>query len=183
MKYGAVIVENRGIDVDGIINRHLKFLPDWKVIHINNPEIKTQNDYNNFLTSKEFYDLIPFDKFLIFQHDSGLLRKGIEDFLEWDYIGAPWKFQEHGGNGGLSWRSKKAMLECIMQLPWNPTLGHEDVYFSNLLRRIPNFKLAPREICEKFSCESIYTEGTLGYHAIDKYLTEKECIKIKTQYE
>lgn len=183
MKYGAVIVENR-FPVDKIISEHRKFLPlDWEVWIYDRPEIKTERDYNILLTSPEFWHELPFDKVLIFQHDSGLLREGIHEFLEWDYIGAPWKFQEHGGNGGLSWRSKSAMLECIMSMTWNPSLGNEDVYFSNLLKRMPQFKLAPREVCEKFSCESIYKEGTLGYHAIDKYLTKEECTKILTQYD
>jgi hypothetical protein len=183
MTYGAVIVENR-FNVDGIGMDHAKFLPeDWKILYDNYHHIKTIQDYNILMTSLEFWQDIPFDKVLIFQHDSGLLRKGIQEFFEYDYVGAPWKFQEHGGNGGLSWRSKSAMIECIMQLPWNPRLGNEDVYFSNLLKRMPQYKLAPREVCEKFSCESIYKEGTLGYHAIDKYLTKEECNKILTQYD
>jgi hypothetical protein len=183
MKYGAVIIENR-FPVDQIVSDHKKFLPEgWEVIHLYDPSIKNIQDYNSLLTSLEFWHFLPFDKVLIFQHDSALLRNGIEDFLGWDYVGAPWKFQHHGGNGGLSWRSKSAMIECIMHLPWNPRLQNEDVYFSNLLKNMPQFKLAPREVCEKFSCESIYAEGTLGYHAIDKYLTKEECIKIKTQYD
>jgi hypothetical protein len=183
MKYGAVIIENR-FDVAPIIKSHGKFIPkDWTIRSYSSLDIKSIKDYNTLLTSIEFWDSLPFDKILIFQHDSGLLRDGIEEFFEWDYIGAPWKFQHHGGNGGLSWRSKSAMIECIMQLPWNPRYGNEDVYFSNLLKNMPQFKLAPREVCEKFSCESIYKEGTLGYHAIDKYLTKEECAKILTQYD
>lgn len=182
MNYGAVIVENR-VDARPIIGIHQIYLPYYfQVIHVNNPDVKSIYDYNKLLTSLEFWQSVPFDKLLIFQHDSGILRKDICRFFEWDYVGAPWKFQEHGGNGGLSWRSKEAMLWCIKQKPWNPSLGNEDVYFSNLLKDSP-FKLAPREVCEKFSCESIYKEGTLGYHAIDKYLTKEEVTKIKTQYE
>lgn len=186
MKYGAVIIENRFDKdfIDYIVGSHAKFLPSgWDVSHVTVPFIKTERDYNTYLTSIDFWEECPYDKVLIFQHDSRLLRRGIHEFIQWDYIGAPWKFQEHGGNGGLSWRSKSAMLECIMSMPWNPSLGNEDVYFSNMLRRMPNFKLAPREVCEKFSCESIYKEGTLGYHAIDKYLTKEECTKILTQYD
>lgn len=181
MRYGAVIVENR-FDVKDIVCNHLVKLPmEWDVMHIPQ-DIKSINDYNKFLTDIRFWKEILFDKVLIFQHDSALLRKGIEEFIEWDYVGAPWRFQEHGGNGGLSFRSREAMIWCINQKPWDPSLGNEDVYFSNLLKDSP-FKLAPRDVCEKFSCESIYKEGTLGYHAIEKYLTPEEVIKIKTQYE
>ncbi len=182
MKYGAVIIENR-FDVYHVVENHKKFLPnDWEVIHLRNTGINSMLEYNQSLTSLELWENLRFDKVLIFQHDSKLLREGIEEFYEWDYIGAPWKFQEHGGNGGLSWRSKEAMIWCIKKQPWNPSLGNEDVYFSNLLKDSP-YKLAPRDVCEKFSCESIYKEGTLGYHAINKYLTKEQVNKIKTQYE
>jgi len=177
----ALIIENR-FDVSKIIESHAKFIPtNWEIIHLR-LDIKSMFDYNKALTDPDLWNNFRHKKVLIFQHDSMLLRTGIEEFIEWDYVGAPWKFQEHGGNGGLSWRSRDAMNWCINQKPWDPSLGNEDVYFSNLLKDSP-FKLAPREVCEKFSCESIYKEGTLGYHAIEKYLTPEEVIKIKTQYE
>jgi hypothetical protein len=180
---GAIIIDNRNLPgLKDTIRNHMKFIPDWGFIHFK-PDIKTIEDYNKLLTSIDFWESIPFDKVLIFQHDSMLLRSGIEEFLEWDYVGAPWKFQEHGGNGGLSLRSKSAMLECLLELPWNPSLQNEDVYFSNMINRLPQLKLAPREVCKKFACETIYEEGTLGYHAIEKYLTKSEVLKIKTQYE
>lgn len=184
MKCAAIIVENR-FDVSEIIEGHKKFLPDdWVAIPWHARGIKTISDYNKLLTSLTFWKtLILYDRVLIFQHDSALLRKGIEEFLEYDYVGAPWKFQEHGGNGGLSIRNPHAMFACIHKQQWNPKLGNEDVYFSNLLKDMPEFNLAPREVCSKFSCESIFQLGTIGVHAIDKYLTEEEVIQIKTQYE
>jgi hypothetical protein len=32
-------------------------------------------------------------------------------------------------------------------------------------------------------CETIFNLGSLGYHAIDKYLTNEQINQIKTQYE
>jgi len=181
MKYGAIIIENR-FDVSDVIENYKKFLPNnWEVSHLNT-QVDSMLEYNRVLTSIEFWAHSKFERELVFQYDSALLRSGIEEFLEWDYVGAPWKFQEHGGNGGLSLRNPMAMVWCIKQQPWDPSLGNEDVYFSNLLKDSP-FKLAPRYVCERFSCETIYKEGTLGYHAIEKYLTPEEITKIKTQYE
>lgn len=184
MKLGAVIVETRPIpNLKEIIEGHTRFLPKhWGLKVMNKVRVNSIGDYNRLLTSKDFWQRLPYDKVLIFQTDSMLLREGIEEFLEYDYVGAPWKFQEHGGNGGLSLRSKTAMLKCIVKQPWKSSLGYEDVYFCNLLKGMTNLKLAPREVCEKFSCESIYAEGSLGYHAIQKYLTKEECDKIMTQY-
>lgn len=181
---GAVIVETRQIpNLDEIIANHVKFLPkDWGLMVIKDVVVNTLSDYNRLLTSKAFWDRIPFDKILIFQSDSMLLRAGIEEFLEWDYVGAPWKFQEHGGNGGLSLRSKESMLKVIKNKPYDSSYGYEDVYFCNALKEMPEFKLAPREVCEKFSCETIFKLGTIGIHSINKYLTKEQCELILNQY-
>jgi hypothetical protein len=178
MKKGAIIIENRNIpNLDYIIRGHMKFLPDWGFIHYK-ADIKTMDDYNKLITSVKFWESVPFDKVLIFQHDSKILRPGIDEFLEWDYVGAPWKFQLHGGNGGFSLRSKKAMIDTLKSFTWDKSKGNEDIFFSNFL--VGN--LAPRCVCDKFSCETIYKLGTLGTHAIDKYLTPAECETILSQY-
>lgn len=197
---GAVIVETRNLyNLVEIIENHMKYLPDdWglTIFHSSLNEQVLKNNfigvkfvnllvdtidnmhYNKLLTSVSFWEEVPYDKVLVFQSDSMLLRKGVEDFLEWDYVGGPWKFQIHGGNGGLSLRSKKAMIDVINSVDYDKSIhGNEDVYYSNFIEGV-----APREVCEKFSCETIFKLGTLGYHAIDKWLTEEECSQIKTQY-
>jgi hypothetical protein len=183
MRCGAVIIDNRPINTDWLVE-FKKMLPrNWEYMAIKNHNIKSLNDYNNMLTSKVLWEAIPFDKVLIFQQDSNLLRTGIEEFLGWDYIGAPWKFQEHGGNGGLSLRTKEFILKVIEKFPYDVSReGYEDVYFSNHIAEVGG-KLAPRSICEQFSCESIFTLGTLGYHAIDKYLTPRATHEIRNQYK
>lgn len=183
MRYGAVIIETRKLDFQQIVNRHLSFLPKtWEWCVIDEYPIDSMMDYNMLLTSAPFWERIPFDKVLIFQHDSGLLRPGIEEFLEYDYVGAPWKFQDHGGNGGLSLRSKAAMLGVINNVPYQHILhGNEDVFYSNHLERC-GYKMAPREVCKKFSVESIFELGTLGYHAPNKHLTHSQTQQILNQY-
>jgi hypothetical protein len=176
----AVIVENR-FDVGYVIDAHKPFLPEDTIFTVEKSNVKSILDYNKLMTSLDFWQRRKTKKVLIFQHDSALLRKGIERFYEYDYVGAPWGFQEHGGNGGLSLRSVDSMIWCIKQKPWISRLGNEDVYFSNMLKD-SNYKLAPREVCEEFSVESIYKEGALGYHAIEKYLTPQQVLKIKFQY-
>lgn len=184
MKYGAIIIENRlGLEeVEKCALKHFNFLSlDWDFRLIKS-KVRTLSDYNNLLTSPEFWANIKYEKVLIFQHDSELLRKGIEAFLEYDYIGAPWKFQEKGGNGGLSLRTTEVMYEVTKAFPYSPLLGYEDVYFSNHIEKVGG-KLAPREVCSEFSCETIFKLGTLGTHAIDKYLTPEECKQIRNQYK
>jgi len=183
MRYGAVIIDNITPNIDEVFDRHRKFLPNWYILHFCNSTIKSISDYNTLLTSLDFWQDIPFDKVLIFQHDSGLLRHGIDDFLQYDYIGAAWQFQDHGGNGGLSLRSKDTMIKILTNYKYLPHRhGNEDVFFSNHIEKVGG-NLAPRNECMNFSVESIFSLGSLGYHAIDKYLTPTECNQILTQYD
>ena len=43
--------------------------------------------------------------------------------------------------------------------------------------------IAPVEVCRKFSVESLFTEGSFGCHAIEKYFAPEQVEKIYTQYE
>jgi len=178
MRLTVVIIENR-FDIDEILNKHIPFLSDCFIRY--NPFVNSMKEYNSLLTSKAFWEDVPDENVLIIQHDSALLRTGIEEFYQYDYVGAPWTFQQHGGNGGLSFRKKSAMLKVIENYPYNG-IDNEDVYFCNGLKWLV-MNLAPREVCEKFSCEAIFKLGTLGYHAIEKYLTPEQVNQIKTQYD
>jgi len=199
MRKGAVIVETRPIpNLKEIIEGHLKYLPDdWGLTVYLSEENKIANfsrparchiirpinvmGYNSLFKDELFWEGLPYDKVLVFQSDSMLLREGIEDFLEWDYVGAPWKFQEHGGNGGLSLRDVDLMAYLCKHYSF--TARNEDVLFCNLMEKHGLGKMAPRDICSQFSTEAIYSEGTIGYHGIDKWLTPEECNNIRTQYD
>lgn len=198
---GACIVETRVIpNLSEIINNHLKFIPnDWGLTIYCSKQNRhllkgltrearvfylkdrfTIHDYNRLFKSVKFWDSLPYEKVLIFQTDSMLLKKGIEDFLEWDYVGAVWKFQEHGGNGGLSLRSVDVMRYICANYAFSDR--NEDVLFCNIMKSNKIGKLASREVCKKFSCEAIFELNTIGYHAIDKWLTKEQCNIIKNQY-
>ncbi len=197
----AVIVDSRPIDAE-IVQAHIKHLPGWELIMFLQPNsyetrerfgcrgilcppINSLNDYNNFLTSEVFWKkLIEFDRVLIFQQDSMILKDGIYEFLEFDYVGAPWIWQKEpriGGNGGLSLRNPKKCFELVHKKPWCLAYGYEDVFFSNGLGEVGG-KVAPYEICRKFSCETMYELGTFGYHAIQSHLTSDQVSKIISQY-
>lgn len=201
----GVIVETRSIPLRGCVENHLRYLPNFRliiftsrknrsfiasevdgfnatIITINKDKL-TEQDYNKLLTSVDFWQcLTTYEKILIFQYDSGILREGIDEFMGYDYVGAPWKFQEHGGNGGLSLRNPLIMQEICRWKKYDQRYGNEDVYFCNEMKRL-KMNLAPREVCIKFSVESIFNLGTLGYHAIEKYLTKSQVQAILTQYD
>ncbi len=112
-----------------------------------------------------------------------LLRKGCEDFLEFDFVGANIKNIPGCMNGGLSMRDSKAMLKVINNFAWEneQVSGNEDIWFVNCLRQLQGY-LPTKEEAQRFSVETEYSLGSVGYHAISKYLTPSECEAIKNQY-
>lgn len=204
MKLAAVILESRSsIDLAQVIHEHMEKLPTGTDLIIYSGEnnlflcdllnptkyvmLQPGFDiwaYNQLLTSVDFWtSLLNYDRILIFQHDSRILKTGIEEFYEWDYVGAPWRWNsEYGGNGGFSLRNPKIMYEITLRYPWNGQIN-EDHWLTMHMHNFKIGKLAPPEIGKKFSCEQIFQRGTLGYHAIDKWLTKEECAMIRTQYK
>jgi hypothetical protein len=212
MIFKACIVETRIIDnIVEIIREHLSYIPEKYSLQIFTSNInryqfdnidfgrKTEivildininnlDDYNKLMTSLSFWKILNCDKVLIFQSDSMLLRVGIEDFEDYDWVGAPWIDSGwskgypwlYGSNGGLSLRSVEKMIECIEKNPYNNRIN-EDAYFSIWIKKM-GYKTS-REINYRFSVETDYRLGTLGYHAIDKWLKEEEVFNIKNQYK
>lgn len=180
-RYCAVIIDNRLTNhLFDTIQKHRNKLPEWwSCCHIDDPSIKTAVDYNRLLTSKSFWDKFKkFDRVLIFQHDSMLLRYGIDEFLKWDFIGAPlYHIDFPAMNGGLSLRNPKKMLEVISRVPYDGSMN-EDIYFCLNIKG----KLPTKEIAQKFSVETIFGLGSLGVHAIDKWHPKEKVHEILNQY-
>lgn len=195
----AVIVETRKVkDFGTIVKNHLHFLPDdFGLLICQGTENKdfidielrgiggysvmqlpfekmTEADYNNLLTSYNFWRVINAEKVLMFQSDSLLLRKGIEMFLQYDYVGAPWKtthINMKGGNGGLSIRSVSEMKRITQNIPYSyAAYGNEDLYFSRLCKNVPE-----NHIAQQFSVESVFYPTPIGIHACDKHIDNQLC--------
>jgi hypothetical protein len=149
------------------------------------------NGYNSLLTAPAFWKLLHGNKILVYQHDTFLFRSGIDPFLKYDYIGAPWEkrhnmtyYKQTGtygvGNGGLSLRSRRHMLEILGNVPWeNWTAysiftriwmkwkgvnGPEDIFFSQLLPHCKQIMLPNLNIARSFSVERVYHPNPLGGH-------------------
>lgn len=128
-------------------------------------------DYNKLFYSKNFYEYIPTETFLIFQTDtllSDVYKDYINDFLEYDYVGAPWG-DGCVGNGGLSLRKKSKMLEVLDKcdhLKWEYTnkLHNEDIFFSRVSEKMVDLHKPPFEKAKLFSIETVYSDRSFGTH-------------------
>ena len=154
--------------VNDIIDKQLYDYKDRiSTINLNINNLKP-SEYSFLFKQYFFYNKIPTETFLVFQTDTIIFEKNkelINDFLKYDYVGAPWKTSVRGinnyvGNGGLSLRKKSKMLEIIkkdMNNNWN-----EDVYFSST-DKVKLFKPSKEE-AKLFSVEQLFSKVTFGTH-------------------
>jgi hypothetical protein len=143
----------------------------------------TISQYSEFFYSELLYSNIPTEVFLIFQTDSIIcsqFKENINQFLQYDYVGAPWDKEEVSitgnnskvGNGGLSLRRKSKMKEVIEKCQ---TIKHgddyinEDIVFSNGCGVVPLNKPTEEE-AKLFSLEQVYHDQSFGIHKAYAYL-------------
>ena len=160
-----------------------------KMISLNIDNL-TINDYNKLLYSQFFYEHIDTDYFLMFQTDtliSSKYKNNIYTFLEYDYVGAPWKNLNKVGNGGLSLRKKSKMIEMIQKGGYVKNDGefhYEDRFFTNttgdnidITLNIPTVETA-----KQFSVETIFSDNSFGLHKPWNYLTPQELDLLKINF-
>ena len=141
------------------------------------------DSYSMLLATEEFWNKFIGDKILIYQEDSCIFNRNIDEFLEYDFVGAPWPHYEDKydvGNGGLSLRSKRAMLQIIEKKNILNTNYHaitknymenvnikippEDVYFSKNIKDLKLGNIPCSDEAKKFSVESIFYHKPFGGH-------------------
>jgi hypothetical protein len=149
-----------------------KALSGWDVDLIKRPGLPVRlprRDYRAMRISTEFWKTFREDKILVFEVDSLLSGPNVEDFIDYDYVGAPCgRFDEgYFGNSGLSLQTRQLMIDCLERSTPAPD-EPGDVFFTKSARAlgaaVPDFETATR-----FSVESIYTSHPVGVHGTDKH--------------
>jgi hypothetical protein len=167
-----------------LISHRKPFWLNKKIKFIKCKPINSLNAYNHFI-AYELYQYIKTDFTLVVQYDGYVLRpwQWDNEFLDYDYIGAPWPkgmfhtnegVEVRVGNGGFSLRSKK-LLNILneLNLPFTDNgtgYYNEDGIICNYYRKKledAGIKYAPVEIASKFSheidCDDSYPEP-FGFH-------------------
>lgn len=138
--------------------------------------MKDRETYCKFIIN-DLHKYVDTEYFLLFQNDGWILNPDAweDDFLNYDYIGAPWTWDEYPcGNGGFTLRSKALMEECSKMI--TGVYEPEDLVICTKYRPYlekKGFKFAPREVAERFSLEknARYVDkwdGQFGFHDIEK---------------
>jgi len=135
-----------------------------------------------------FWKAFSEDFIFLFQSDSSMcappeLPYKIEDFLNFDYVGAPWSPPSavsgntiFVGNGGFSLRNRTHMITCIENHVGRYPVS-EDMFFADCTLRTGRY--TPRNIARYFSVESTFPHpsGALGIHGICHYGKHLGCNK------
>lgn len=124
-----------------------------------NMSVSSQEEISRFLTTMWLYEtvLAPAEWLLIFQTDSILCANSqlnLNDFLDYDWIGAPWNpGSRFGGNGGLSVRRVSAILDVLRSQARADFSEAEDVWLTERLGHRPNARMANSTVSLTFSGE------------------------------
>jgi hypothetical protein len=138
------------------------------------PTMRNIDDYSRFMLT-ELVNFVDTSHVLVVQWD-GYIRDAAlwqSEFLNYDYIGAPWHHKRRPvavGNGGFSLRSR-ALLHALRQLPDLSTEPEDMAICVNHLDELTamGIKVAPVEIGKAFACEYGPWRDTFGFHGMHNF--------------
>lgn len=150
---------------------HVRSLPEEE-------KLSSHASVSAFFTKPWFWEqLAPAEHLLLFQADSILCTKApqkVEDFLQYDFVGAPVREGlGMGYNGGLSIRNRTMCLEIVNNFDWQVerhgdhsegNVDYEDQWFGKKMREFAGSNLPTPEVAMKFSVETMWYEKPLGFH-------------------
>lgn len=136
-------------------------------------------DYDRYMTAGFPVKDIHTSHVLVMQYDGYVIdgSRWDSDWLNYDYIGAPWPWHPAGrqvGNGGFSLRSKRLMCAVKeLALRWDvknlSSPPPDDDMICHVMREQlerEGFIFAPVEVADKFSYERSPPHPTFGFHGI-----------------
>lgn len=140
--------------------------------------VQVTGNYSQWIL-KNLKDYVSASHCLVQQWDSCILNPDLwsHEFLEYDYIGAPWPSGPHRvGNGGFSLRSTKFLEESAKiadLLPiGNPIYDNEDYYACVTCAeylKMKGIKFATLELARQFSVERPIPESPHKYDDLSTY--------------
>lgn len=163
--------------------------------------------YNDLLKSSTFWNSFTnYKKALFVQDDGMVLMRGMEnEFLSYDYVGAPWRKEwatinpnkflleninpQLVGNGGVSLRDiKKMKFICEKYRHLALSLHYdmlqqlpEDVFFSKY-SVLEEFNLPNYETAQKFASEQVCNVKSFAIHKFWVYVNLSDAERVFTQY-
>lgn len=163
-------------------------------------EFAKHQSVSEFLTKPWLWEqLAPAGHVLMFQADSIICANSearIEDFLEYDFVGAPIDVpitppdgHGEGYNGGFSLRNRSMILDIVNTFSWQkekdegkitqepcvtqePCLKFEDQWFYHKMKE-NGARLPSKEVASAFAVETIWSDRPLGFHQVERWNKDK----------
>ena len=138
------------------------------VVFLEHLPLYSLEDYSRFII-KELEAHVKTSHVLVAQWDGYVLNPKAwkPEWLDYDYIGAPWK-DGISGNGGFSLRSRR-LLDALQDSRFGPPYYPEDEKICRDWRRELEsefgIRFAPTEIASEFSVEGGRYSGQFGFHS------------------
>lgn len=145
------------------------------VLHPIEP-IRSIEDYNRFMLTG-LADHVQTSHALVVQWDGFVSEpsRWSADFLQWDYIGAPWYHRGSAGtvgNGGFSLRSRRLLL-ALRAINHPDAREPEDMAICVTLRpRLEaefGIRFAPLDVARRFACEYGPFRAAFGFHGMHNF--------------
>ena len=144
--------------------------------HVNTPPVANISEYANIML-KGVGPHVNTGHALYVQWDGIAYNKDqwTDEFLKYDYIGAPWPWEPEGrniGNGGFSLRSKKLLDACLddrIRLGTERSVAEDNVIGSDnreYLENTYNIKFATTALAKQFSFELGQYQPSFGFHGL-----------------
>lgn len=136
--------------------------------------LQSKDEYNQYIieqlplhTTSTHYIILQYDGFILNR------SKWDDDYLQYDYMGAPWPNYEYHrvGNGGFSLRSRR-LIHFASTYARLRSLGEaEDLFIGRTIRPLLEVRdrvsFAPEDVASKFSFESpCYPMMAFGFHGV-----------------
>jgi hypothetical protein len=162
---------------------HVRALPTDIVLN-------THASISGFFTKPWFWEaMAPAEQILLFQADSMLCSnspQSVDDFLQYDFVGAPINGERGlgiGYNGGLSIRNRSLCLDIVNTYDWQDerhgdhaqgNVDYEDQWFAKKMRELPRrddgtpgANLPQTDVAMRFAVETMWFDRPLGFHQVN----------------
>lgn len=118
-------------------------------------------EYNLFLGSSDFYTTIQTPNIVIMEMDTYFRKPIPPSFFQYDFIGAPFSWDESSMGGGLNFRKRDSMRKITESFPPSPMPN--DMYTCNACKTL-GMKIPSFEEGLTFFVESCLYEDPVGVH-------------------
>lgn len=120
-----------------------------------------RSQYNLIFKDPEFYASLPCEHLLFLQTDSYLRKHVPNSFLDYDFIGAPFAWDDQNAGGGTTFRRKSAMIDICSR--FGEPIESEDLYASTGAKAL-GYKVPPFETGITYIVESCHYEDPIAVH-------------------